>query len=356
MIKTMRAAKAMIVVGILTLLGGCAWFGGTEAVIGVDGVSGTVPLTVSFDGTASGGSCDVTTYHWAFGTDDESYEASGTYTYQEAGTFTLTLFVRDENGNTDTASIEITVSPAFWVADENLDCVFRLDMEGNLLDTFNLPATQPHGVTLAEIEGETLLVVTCANDGFQRLVYLDPVTGATGRVNVAPAHSPLQITYGAKGQKQLWHVDGLARAIYRLNLTDAQVLDSFGQSYFKATSPVVRDVAFLWTPQGLDWTEDSSTLGVLWYLEGETHLLYKIEMTPGYDIQSTTQLQINEDPVEITSEVFPVAAIDFYDGRLWVIDVNRHRLVEIDPDTGEIAGTPIYGFPGSAPAGLEIQQ
>jgi len=349
------ATAALVCAALVLTLASCALFRHAEAMILVDAVSGTVPFTISFDGSGSTGSGDITYYHWAFGTGDEASGATGTYTYQRAGTFTLEFFVRDESGDTDTATVTITVEPALWLTDGNLDRVYRLDMDGTALGAFDLPAKEPRGVTIAEVGGEATLVVACANEGFQRLVYLDPVTGEVKQTLTAPGQSPLQITYGAVGQKQLWHVDGLTRKIFRLNPADAQVYESYGQTYFKSTSPEVRDVPFLWTPQGLDWTPHSPTLGRLWYLEGETHLLYEIEMIAGYDIMSNTQLRIAGDPVELPEAIFPVGAIDMYDGYVWAIDVDRHRIVQVDPETGELTGEEITGFPGSAPSGLEIQ-
>jgi PKD repeat protein len=345
----------LLCAALLALVGGCALFSKVEAVIVVDAASGTVPFTISFDGTASSGADGISYYHWAFGTGDELSDATGTYTYQQAGTFTLELFVRDQSGKTDTAEVTITVEPAMWVTDENLDRVHKLAMDGTLLGTFDLLLKEPRGITIAEIGGEWLLVIACANEGFQRLLYLDPVTGAVVEDFSAPAQSPLQLTFGAEGQIQLWHVDGLSRKLYRLNRTDAQVYEAYGQSYFKATSPEVQNVPFLWTPSGLDWTPLPNSLGRLWYLEGETHLFYEIEMIAGYDIMSNTQLRIAGDPVEITSGIFPVAAVDLYGGYLWAIDVDRHRIVQVDPETGQLTGTEITGFPGSAPSGLEIQ-
>ncbi|MGB2982772.1 MAG: PKD domain-containing protein [Candidatus Bipolaricaulia bacterium] len=349
------AASLLLSVVLLAAIGGCALFQPTEAVILVDTTSGTVPLTISFDGTNSTGADGISYYHWGFGTEDESTEATGTYTYQQAGTFTLRLMVRGQNGKTDTATLTIVVDPAIWITDENLDRVYKLDMDGTIITFFDLPAKEPRGVTLAEVGGGTSLVVACANEGIQRILYLDPVTGALEQELAAPGQSPLQITYGAVGQKQLWHVDGVSRKISRLNPADGYVFESYGQSYFKATSPEVRDVPFLRTPQGLDWTSSPPSLGRLWYLEGDTHLFYEIEMIAGYDVMSNTQLRIAGDPVELTDEIFPVVAVDIYDGYLWAIDIDRHRIVQIDLATGALTGTQITGFPGSAPSGLEIQ-
>jgi len=355
MTRTRYLGLALLLGALVLLVSGCTLFQRTEAVIQIDATTGTVPFTISFDGSASTGSGDITYHHWAFGTGDESSDATGTYTYQRAGTFTVELLVRCEGGGTDTATVTITVEPALWLTDENLDRVYRLSMDGATLASFDLPAKEPRGVTIAEVGGQATLVVACANEGNQRILYLDPVTGAVEATLTAPGQSPRQLTYGAVLQKQVWHVDAQTRKLYRLNPPDGQVYESYGQSYFKATSPQVQNVPFLWTPQGLDWTPHPPTLGRLWYLEGETKLLYEIEMIAGYDIMSNTQLQIVGDPVELPSGIFPVSAIDIYDESLWAIDVDRHRIVEIDPETGTLTGTEITAFPGSAPSGLEIQ-
>lgn len=352
-----RGAVAAMVAGMLvTALASCTLFGpGTTAVIVVDATEGTVPLTIAFDGTSSTGADGITTYHWQFGTGEESYEAAGTYTYRSAGTYTLSLTVRAEDGKTVTETVAITVGPALWVTDENLDCVYRLTLDGALLDTFTLPVKEPRGVALATVNGLPTLVVSAANEGMQKLAYLDPITGAVLQVVAAPAQSPGEITYGPWGQKMLWHVDRQSRLIYRLLPETAQVFDSFGQSYFKATSLQVRDVPFLRTPQGLDWVAAPNAPGFLYYLEGDTHVLWKIKIIPGYDIMSTTQLQVEGTGTELAAGIFPVTGIDVYGNRLWAIDVDRHRIVELDLATGALTGNAVTGFPGSAPSGIEIQ-
>jgi PKD repeat protein len=337
-------------------LAGCSLFGpGTTAVIRVDTAEGTVPLAIAFDGTDSTGADGISTYRWQFGTGDESYEPSGAYTYESAGTFTLSLTIRAEDGKTVTETVNIVVHPAMWITDGNLDRVYRLSLDGNLLGTFDLPAKEPRGVTIATVNGQTTLVLSCANEGFQRIVYLDPVTGALRQMKDAPAQSPQEITYGATGQKMLWLVDGQSRMIYRMNPDSAQVFDAYGQTYFKSQSLQVRDVPFLRTPEGLDWVAVENAPGLLYYLEGDTHVLWKITIIPGYDLMANTQLRVEGLGVELPAGLFPVSAIDIVDGKLWAIDVDRHRVVEMDLATGVPTGNEVTGFPGAAPAGLEIQ-
>ena len=339
-------------ISIGCFLTGCFLFpGGPKAVIEVSVTEGLVPLTIDFDGSGSTAAAGISTYTWDFGTDDpDSHDVSGSYTYEHAGTFTLTLTVRAEDGSTNTNTVTITVAPAVWITDENLGRIYKLDMQGNQLDSFDLPVTEPRGITVAEVDGRSWLFVACFNGGNQRILRIDPTNGNVSHQYGAPGQSPKNLTFGAAEPKRIWHVDGLSRQLYAMNRTDLQNYEAFGTTYFNVgVSP------FLWTPQGLDWTPEVNASGHLWYLEGQTHLLYKIEIIPGYDIMSGTQLDIVGTPLQITASVFPVSAIDFYDDYLWVIDVNNHRIVQIDPDTGMPTGTQITGFPGASPAGLEIQ-
>ncbi len=355
--NTGREAAIWILGLLLTVtLAGCTLFGpGTKAVIQLGVAEGTVPLTVSFDGTDSTGADGVSTYLWDFGTGDQSYEPSGEYTYVHAGTFTVSLTVRDAGGKSVTETATVVVHPAVWVTDANLDCVYRLALDGEVLDTFALPTKEPRGVAIAFANGQTTLVVACANEGFQKIVYLDPVTGAVRQIKPAPAQSPEEITYGAWGQKMLWLVDGQSRMIYRMNPDTSQVFDEYGQTYFKATSLQVRDVPFLRTPAGLDWVSAPNAPGFLYYLEGDTHVLWKIRIVPGYDLMANTQLQVEGQGTELPAGIFPVRAIDIYNDRVWAVDPDRHQIVEIDLLTGALTGNVITGFPGAAPAGLEIQ-
>lgn len=343
----------ILLIGILGILGGCA--PGTIAVIQATPLVGVVPLTVSFDGTGSSAPSEISTYSWSFGTSDPNvYVDKGTYTYERAGTYTLTLAVRGADGSTASTSVTVTVNPAVWITDSKLNTVYKLDMQGNEIDSFTLPFTEPHGITVGEVSGKTWLLVACKNGGNQRILRIDPATGNVAQNYSAPAQSPLNLTYQANGQKQLWYVDGLSRKLYRLNPPDMQVYDAYGQSYFKATSSQVGDLPFLWEPQGLDWTPEANASGYLWYFEGQNRKLYKIKIIPAYDnIGSNTQLQIVGDPVNVP--IFSASAIDMYDGMLWVIDVDTHAIIQVDPATGVLTGRKITGFPGAAPAGLEIQ-
>jgi PKD repeat protein len=78
-----------------------------------DVVSGTAPLTVNFDGTASADvDGTIASYAWNFGNGQNgtgAVPAAATYTFP--GTYTATLTVTDNKGATGTATKTITVTP-----------------------------------------------------------------------------------------------------------------------------------------------------------------------------------------------------------------------------------------------------
>ena len=354
--RTRHAIALMsVVVGLLSAVGGCAFLSRTEAVIDVSSMSGVVPLKITFSAEGSTGVGAITTYRWTLGTGEEWHEPSGTYTYEHAGRYTLTLTVRGEDGKTDTNMIEIVVEPAFWICDENLDRVYKLDINGAVLNTLNVPVSEPRGITMAEAAGRTWLFVSCYGGGRQRLLRIDQASGVVSADYTAPAQDPLYLTYGALEPQRIWHLDGLSRRMYALNPESCQVFDSFGTNYFRASQQVGNEV-FLQSPQGIGWVDEGGLSGLLWYLEGETHLLYAIGIDPPINMFEGVQLVIEEAPISIDASVFPVAGMDSYDGYLWVVDRDDHEIVQIDPTTGQRTGVTITGFPGASTSGLVIQQ
>jgi PKD repeat protein len=348
---------AMLIVGagLLVAVGGCTFFSRTEAVIGLSSTVGIVPLTITFSGDASTCAGEISTYRWTFGTGEEWYESNGIYTYDRSGRYTLALTVRSADGKTDTKTIEIVVEPAVWICDENLDRVYKLDMDGAVLKTFDLPVAQPKGIAIAEADGSKWLIVACYNGGNQRILRIDQATGVVSAEYAAPAQNPLYLTYGEQEPQRIWHLDGLSRKIYALNPASCQVLDSFGTNYFRASQQIGNEV-FLQSPQGLSWMDRSGTPGLLWYLEGETRLLYAMEIDPPINIFEGVQLEIERTPVPVDPTLFPVAGMDSYDGYLWVVDRDDHEIVQIDPTTGLRTDVRITGFPGASTSGLVIQQ
>lgn len=65
---------------------------------------GPAPLVVNFSNVEPAAS-----YVWNFGDGKTSFEANPTYIYEKAGTYTVTLQVKDKNGNSSTAKSKIEV-------------------------------------------------------------------------------------------------------------------------------------------------------------------------------------------------------------------------------------------------------
>nr|MBI1232375.1 PKD domain-containing protein [Cytophagales bacterium] len=72
-------------------------------------VEGEVPLTVQLDGSLSIGQGELL-YAWDFGDGGISNEASPLHTFTSPGVFNVSLAITDENGNSNTTSVQVTVN------------------------------------------------------------------------------------------------------------------------------------------------------------------------------------------------------------------------------------------------------
>ncbi|AYN68439.1 PKD domain-containing protein [Euzebyella marina] len=81
------------------------------AVVKANTKNGTAPLTVQFSGSSSSDDKRVTSYQWDFGSHGTSQEDNPEMTFEQSGTYVVTLMVSDEQGLTDTDNITITVEP-----------------------------------------------------------------------------------------------------------------------------------------------------------------------------------------------------------------------------------------------------
>lgn len=346
---------SLLVLGLL--LAGCNGPVQTLAVIRLLQDSegkGVVPYMVEFDGSASVGVNEIITYRWDFGDGVEAFGQSVTYTFNHAGLHEVRLTVRAADGSVNTATISIEVEPAFWVADENLDKIYKLNQTGSVLYTFDSPATRPRGLALAIRDGRWSLFVSCTGNGIQRLFEIDPETGDVVEKHTAPAHSPGELAFDRNVPRMLWHLDRSSRMIYEINPADGRVINQFGAGYFQAASHMIGSV-FLQTPRGIAWKGDAGEPGSLWVLESETKLLYELVIVPAINIFASTQLAIQPDPIALAPDLFPISGLDWYDGFLWVAERDRGQITQVDPTTGEATGIVLPDFPRAAITGLAIQ-
>jgi len=349
-----QAAWLMLVV-VLVGLTGCVFFPKTEANIDLTALSGVVPLTITYSGNESQGPGGIDTWHWQFEDGVDIHAVSGEYTFRHAGTYEVTLIVRAKDGSVASETVQVNVEPAFWVADANLEIVQKLDLQGNVVTSLPSPGAQPQGVALVESGGQWSLYLACQGNGVQRIYRMDPVTGEVLSEFAAPAQSPAYLAYGALAPFRLWHVDAMSRQIYELLAGSGQFINAFGATYFQS-SPNLGNVPFLQTPAGLAWDSAGGIAGALWLLEAETWNVHQLLVDPPINIFESVQLELQPSPIPLDSSVCPVAGMDWFDGFLWVIDRDRHRIAQIDPATGLPTGQSIGGFPGATASGLAIQR
>jgi len=364
--KARQYALFVFLVAVLLQSVSCSHFQRpvANATLWVDGASchacaGAAPLTVEYDGTASHAAEGIVLYHWDFGDGGTSAEAAGYYTYEAAGEYSLTLTVMDPKGRSARTATTVSVhmpDVTIWICDEELDCVYKLDVEGTVLATYELPFSKPHGLTLADVGQTEWLYVACENDGSPRLVRLDPDTGIIDGTFNAPSTDPLVLTSAdfAQWGECLWLIDGFTGNLYMLDSAETWILDVYGAGRMRGVPPVLVGEPLLTDPQGLDCTWDDGD-PYLWYIEGATQRLYKIRVTPREAIVWDIQLQVDSEPVDLAADLFPIAAMDMQNGEVWVIASDANQLIAADPTTGERLRVVISNLPGSSASGLDAE-
>ena len=110
-----RISRSSFILFMITLLGVVAWMGWRgelraqdppEAAFTADTTTGEAPLTVNFTDESIG---NIEEWMWDFGDGETSMDASPTHQYTEAGSYTVTLTVVDANGQSASATHQITI-------------------------------------------------------------------------------------------------------------------------------------------------------------------------------------------------------------------------------------------------------
>ena len=122
-VRLRRVARLTVLGGLAVVLAACGGGGGggdsggggttnrsPNASFTATPASGTAPLTVAFDGSASADpDGSIASYAWTFGDGSTATGATASHAYVTGGSFTATLQVTDNRGAVDTATRQITV-------------------------------------------------------------------------------------------------------------------------------------------------------------------------------------------------------------------------------------------------------
>ena len=179
-------------------------------------VTGTSPLAVTFDGSAStDADGTVASYLWNFGDGSTAAGKTASHTYTTAGTFTATLTVTDNKGATGSTSKTITAqsqqqtaSATIWPATTvpgvidtganvaaELGTKFRSDSTGFITGIRFYKASSNTGAHIANLwssTGTRLATATFTNEtgaGWQQVNFATPVAVTANTVYVASYHT-----------------------------------------------------------------------------------------------------------------------------------------------------------------------
>lgn len=141
------------------------------AAISATPISGTVPLTVTFNSSGSKDSDgSISSYVWNFGDGSSATGATATHTYTTAASFTATLQVTDNQGAKGTASTSITAQAAAQKPALNMEMgeisVSDKWVRVSLQSTFSNPIVVAGPPTFANAEPCVIRVRNVSSTGF----------------------------------------------------------------------------------------------------------------------------------------------------------------------------------------------
>lgn len=173
----------------------------TASVASNSATSGGAPLTVSFQGAASGGTSPYS-WSWTFGDESTSNAQNPTYTFTQVGTYNVVLTVQDAAGNTGTSqTVQITVGGGPSQAGSNAMNDGEL---AALVAAVVIVAVVAVAVVLLILHRRKGVAVVAAGAGLGAAAYepAPPVYGgaaAAGFVPYPPAQDPTSMEPPAEG-------------------------------------------------------------------------------------------------------------------------------------------------------------
>jgi len=362
------------------LTASCDRFWPLDAVISVEPVtSGYAPLTLSFGAGYSKGPISARDWNFgdpASGANNLSDSVLTNHTFQDDGIYTVTLRIFTDDGDSDLATVQITV-----LNPPPLPQLHASPSRGAapLAVTFDLSSSiDPAGIVPGPT-GEIVSFVLDFGDGSVPLVgndlgipvlhtYSNPeyriasltvidddgasasttspvaVEGAADAFNT-PGYNPAGLAYDGS---HLWLSDWSALRIYKIRASDGQVIFSFdapGEPMAplalksEPAAIVPGPPALVGVPGGLAWGD-----GALWVACLSDGKIYKLNpslptTSPGHVLGV------------LENAAFTPFALAYGGGSLWVSDLANGRIYRVDPASGVVIG--FFDGPGIAPHALK---
>jgi len=363
-----RLRWALIGVGFLVTvlaLGGCDQLWPLEAGIAVlNSATGVAPLSVQFADASWG---PVSSRFWDFGdpasgTGNTSTLQSPTHTYRENGIYAVTLIVYSADGQSSRGTAVVAVvnpapvpqfeatpdhGPAPLAVSFNLSASFDpagiVPAPTGSIVSFSLdfgdgtpPATgtgigapASHTYVTPGYRVATLTVVD--NDGASASATHAVTVEGVAATLTAPGGDPIGLTYDGSS---LWVSDSTAKRIYKIRLSDGQVLTSFdapgGSASILGAKADAKNIVpgpTAGTPAGVAWNG-----GALWVACTSDGKIYQVNPNvpptdPGHVL------------AVLDSNAFTPFALAFGGGALWVSDLRTGRILKVDPFSGAVLGS-----------------
>jgi PKD repeat protein len=248
---------------------------------------------ISFDASASydpdGG--DIILYQWDFGDGTAGEGKQVTHTYNQAGSYPVTLTVTDDDEPPQ--------------AGQYKGEVLILTGQIEVVSQFRSPGPNPRGLAW---DGRYLWCADASGEG--TLYKIDPSSGSAVSAIPSPGMEPAGLAWDGK---YLWNVDRIERKIFQLDSRTGTVVNGQG---IDIPGP---------GPTGLTWDGQ-----YLWVADDETYQLYQVDPSDGSIVKSIPA------PGD-----FPRGLA--WDGsRLWNVDIIE-GLYRLDPRSG--TATAFYELP-----------
>ena len=373
--RTLRRILLSLAALGLLLLTGCVELLPLDAIILVTpSATGYAPMTVTLDSTASTGAISSVSWNFgdpASGTSNTSTSAEAQHTYEDDGTYTVTLRVETSEGEWDVATTQILVlnpppmaqlqaTPSHGPApltvtfdlSSSIDPAgilpspvgtivsFLLDFgDGSTYAGTGAELTTPvaHTYTTAEVYAATLMVLD--DDGASASVSIPIVAEGVIESFAAPGYDPAGLTYDGS---YLWLSDWQEGMIYRIRPFDGFVVASF-EAPGAPLAPLGVDAEPAGiiptinpaSPGGLAWGD-----GALWVACLSDGKIYKVNP---YVAPSDP----NHVLAELENGAFDPFALAYGGGYLWVSDLATGMIHKVSPHTGVVVSS--IDAPGVAP-------